>query len=118
FDVVGVGNAAATATTTITYSGTAQAEAAYTLVTRLHGSSVARDLLPGSAPRAGQPGTITLTIGAGFAGLNSAPASGHPAVAGSRQGGTPAQPAVQTRNAAASICAGLPAANRNPGTPP
>jgi hypothetical protein len=117
FTVTAIGNAPATATTMVSYSGTGQAGAAYTLTRALN-----------QAPSAdsGVSAGLTLTIGADFAGVQ-APAhrAGRPArgqLAGrTRQvsplpGGTAA--VVQTRNAAANICSGMPAANPLVGTPP
>jgi hypothetical protein len=42
------------------------------------------------------------------------PSAGHPSAGGAGTGG---QATVQSRNAGASICSGLPAANPDPGTP-
>ncbi|HEV2373681.1 MAG TPA: LCP family protein [Streptosporangiaceae bacterium] len=127
FDVVGVGNAAVpTATTTVTYSGIAQAEAAYTLTTGLKSLPAGQNLLPEPAPQAGKPGTVTLVIGGDFAGVNPPPApaagQGGKTTKHHRRHSPPSQPAtttstVQTRNAGASLCSGLPQANPNPGRP-
>ena len=125
FHVTGTGDAAATATTTVTYSGTAQADSAYTLMTGLKSAPAAQNLLAEPAPQTGQPGAVTLVIGTDFAGVN-APAAAHPASGtgkGKAAGGgtgsaSPAsQTTVQSRNAGASICSGLPQANPNPGVP-
>ena len=127
FDVIGTGDAPATSTTTVTYSGTAQADSAYTLTTALKATPAAQNLLAEPAPQAGQPGPVTLVLGGDFAGVNppAAPqqATGKgKAKAAAGSGGASVGPAsqttVQTRNAAANICSGLPAANPNPGTPP
>jgi LCP family protein required for cell wall assembly len=127
FDVISTGDAAGTSTTTVTYSGTAQADSAYTLTTALKATPAAQDLLAEPAPQAGQPGPVTLILGGDFAGVNP-PAAPHQAsgngkakaaAGGGGAGVSPAsQTTVQTRNAAASICSGLPAANPDPGTPP
>ena len=125
FHVTGTGDAAATATTTVTYSGTAQADSAYTLMTGLKSAPAAQNLLAEPAPQTGQPGAVTLVIGTDFAGVN-APAAAHPAsgtgkgkaAAGGTASPSPAtQTTVQSRNAGASICSGLPQANPNPGVP-
>jgi LCP family protein required for cell wall assembly len=122
FDVTGTGDAAATAATTVTYSGTAQAGSAYTLATALKAAPAAQNLLAEPAPQTGQPGPVTLILGTGFAGVNP-PAAAHHAT-GKGQAGrgaastSPAtQTTVQSRNAGASICSGLPQANPNPGAP-
>ena len=68
---------------------------------------------------------VTLTVGADWAGVVT-PAAHHPAKgkAKSKAAGGQAsaasqgnQATVQTRNAGASICSGLPQANPNPGVP-
>jgi LCP family protein required for cell wall assembly len=125
FDVIGVGNTGPAATTTVTYSGTAQADSAYTLMTALKATPAAQNLLQEPTPQTGAAGPVTLIIGSGWAGL-SRPAP--PAARAGQHGasGKPGKPAssaggagtIQTRNAAASICSGLPAANPNPGSPP
>jgi LCP family protein required for cell wall assembly len=109
FRVTGTGNAPPTSTTTVTYAGTAQADSAYTLMSALGAATAAENLLPEPGSRAGAPGPVTLIIGADFAGLR-VPAAPRPS-------GTPGRAAVQVRNAAASICSGLPAANPDPGRP-
>ena len=100
FDVVSVANAStATATTTVSYPGAAAA-GAYVLAHALTKNPAAQNT--------GGSGPLTLTIGADFAGVQ-APAA--------KSGGVPASagPAsVQTRNAAASICSGVPDANPSP----
>ncbi len=122
YHVIGTSDAPATSTTTVTYSGTAQADSAYTLMTALKATPAAQDLLAEPAPQTGTAGPVTLVIGSDFAGM-TAPATPHQ----SAQSGTGSAPAstaastsqatVQTRNAGASICSGLPAANPDPGTP-
>ena len=125
FHVTGTGDAAATSTTTVTYSGTAQADSAYTLMTGLKSAPAAQNLLAEPAPQTGLPGAVTLVLGSDFAGVN-APAAAHPAsgtgkgkAAGGGTGSASpaAQTTVQSRNAGASICSGLPQANPNPGVP-
>ena len=124
FDVIGTGNAPATATTTVTYSGTAQADSAYTLMTALKATPAAQNQLAEPAPQEGTAGPVTLVLGSDFTGVN-APAAPHPAAKGGKAGsgkktaaagGTGSQ-AVQSRNAAASICSGLPAGQPEPGRP-
>lgn len=128
FDVLGTGNAPATATTTVTYSGTAQADSAYTLMGALKSTPAAQNQLAEPALQTGTPGPVTLVLGSDFAGVNQPAAPQHTAKAG--QGGkgkaaasTPvpasqgSQAVVQSRNAGASICSGLPQANPNPGVP-
>ena len=76
------------------------------------------------APQTGAAGPVTLIIGSDWVGVDrrapphSAARAGHARPgrpAAGRQGGSGA---IQTRNAGASICSGLPAANPNPGSPP
>ena len=110
FDVTGVGNAAYTATTTMSYSGIAQADAAYTVMTALTTFPAGQNLLAEPAPQLGSPGTVTLTLGADFAGVKAA-GHGSNGSGGSTVLGTGTHgPSVQARNAAASICSGLPRA--------
>jgi LCP family protein required for cell wall assembly len=107
FDVVGIGDAPAMPTT-VTYSGTAQADAAYTVMTALAALPAGQNLIAEPAPQTGTAGPVTLTLGSDFAGLAS-PRVHHV--------GTSA-PTLETRNASQNICSGLPAANPDPGTPP
>ena len=126
FDVTGTGNAPATGSTTVSYAGTVQADPAYTLLTQLKGAPAAQNTLAEPAPRAGTPGPVTLTLGADWAGVVT-PAAHHASTgktgrakgkkAGSGQASPGNQATVQTRNAGASICSGLPQANPNPGVP-
>jgi len=127
FDVTGVANAVPSSTTTVTYSGIAQAESAYTVMTALKTAPAAQDLLTEPAPQVGTAGPVTLVLGTGFAGVKAPPASKagkhgkprHGKATGSSGGGGYGSPTfVQSRNAGASICSGLPAANRNSGSPP
>ena len=113
FDVIGTG-------TTVTYSGTAQADSAYTLMTALKPTPAAQNQLAEPAPQQGAAGPVTLDLGKDFTGV-SPPAAPHPAVKGGQAGshrktaapgGTGGQ-RVQSRKAAASICSGLPQANPN-----
>jgi LCP family protein required for cell wall assembly len=128
FDVTGTGNAAATSTTTVSYAGTAQADSAYSLMTQLKGTPAGQNTLAEPAPQTGVPGTVTLTLGADWAGVLT-PAAQHAAKSskakhtGQAAGGNASaaspgdQASVQNRNAGASICSGLPQANRDPGVP-
>jgi LCP family protein required for cell wall assembly len=130
FDVTGTGNAQATSTTTVNYAGTAQADSAYTLLTQLKGTPAAQNTLAEPAPQTGAAGTVTLTLGADWAGV-LAPSAQHAttgkagkgkskgkAASGTSTGASQGnQASVQTRNAGASICSGLPQANPDPGGP-
>ena len=129
YDVTGVANAVPTTTTTVTYSGTAQADSAYTLMTSLKSAPAAQDLLAEPAPQTGTAGPVTLVLGSDFGGVKPPPApqtgkaghgrARHSAASGSGSGGGGYGSAtfVQSRNAGASICSGLPAAV-NSGSPP
>jgi LCP family protein required for cell wall assembly len=129
FDVTGTGNAASTTTTTVDYAGLDQADGAYTLMTALKVSNpsdfpAGQNTLAEPASQVGHPGTVTLILGADFAGVNPpAPATHktgtgkkHKKGTGSGGGSTVAVSkaiqngpgAVQSRNAGASICSGLP----------
>jgi LCP family protein required for cell wall assembly len=118
FDVIGTGDAPATAVTTVSYAGTAQADSAYTLMIQLSPFPAAQDTLAEPAPQAGTAGPVTLVLGTDFTGVRQ-PATRQPAAGASRTGGSAAgsQAPVQARNAGASICSGLPQANPNPGIP-
>jgi LCP family protein required for cell wall assembly len=138
YDVVSVGNAAPASTTTVTYSGTAQADSAYTLMTALKAAPAAQNLLAEPAPQTGTAGPVTLILGSDFAGVKRPPAvqAGKPGHGkhgtgsgssrgsssggngGGGSGGYGSPTFVQARNAGASICSGLPAANHNSGSPP
>lgn len=118
FDVIGTGDAAATSTTTVTYSGTVQADSAYTLMTGLKATPAAQNLLAEPTPQTGQPGPVTLVIGGDFAGVNAPAAPRHAGKGKAAATTSPAsQTTVQSRNAGASICSGLPQANPDPGAP-
>jgi hypothetical protein len=131
YDVTGVANAAPTSTTTVTYSGTAQADSAYTLMTSLKASPAVQDLLAGPARQTGTAGPVTLVLGSDFAGVKPPPAppagkpghgkprgAGHPGSSASGGAGYGSPTFVQSRNAGSSICSGLPASNHNSGSPP
>ena len=123
FDVIGVGDAAATATTTVNYAGLTQADGAYTLMTELTKFPAATNTLAEPAWQVGTAGPVTLVLGSDFAGVNS-PAPAH--VAGKKgkkgkKGSGSATPSsspspsngagsVESRNAGANICSGLPPA--------
>jgi len=120
FDVTGIGNAASTTTTTVDYAGLDQADDAYTLMTALKSFPAGQNTLAEPASQAGGPGVVTLTLGTDFAGVNPAAApathrasrhrkaaSSTPAVSEAVQNGPGS---VQSRNAGASICSGLPPA--------
>jgi LCP family protein required for cell wall assembly len=130
FDVISVGDTTYSATTTVQYAGLAQADAAYTVMTALKATSAGQNTLPEPAPQVGSPGPVTLVLGADFAGVNAAaiqksagtttPGKHHKHKSSGTTGSTTVvagQPspgnsvgAVQTRNAGASICSGLPSA--------
>ena len=133
FDVTGVANATPTTATAVNYSGIAQADSAYTLMTALKSPPFAQNLLSEPAPQLGKPGTVTLILGTDFAGVNRPPKpstgkSGHakhgkpaPSSSGSSSSSSSnlSSPGfVQARNAGASICSGLPQANPSSGRPP
>jgi LCP family protein required for cell wall assembly len=105
FKVVGIGDAPATSTTTVEFNGLTQADSAYTLMTALKSAATGQDTRAESAPPAGTAGPVTLLLGTDFTGITPVTAIGHPARHHSSVS------TVQTRNAAASICSGLPPAN-------
>ncbi|HTW02575.1 MAG TPA: LCP family protein [Streptosporangiaceae bacterium] len=132
FHVTRIGNAPPAAATTVSYSGGAQAGAAYSLMGALQQPPAVLD---------GTSGPVTLTLGQGFAGIHAAAAPGSSGSGASGgQGGQPAagdaapsagqQPAgqqptvpgqsagIESRNAAANICSAMPSANPDTGTPP
>ena len=122
FVVTRIGDTTATSTTTVSFAGESQAEAAYTLMTALKSFPAGQDTLNEPASQIGAPGVITLVLGTDFAGVRPlAPAgpvkkhakkktgSARSAAAGSTPAGSPSG-GVQSRNAGASICSGLPPA--------
>jgi hypothetical protein len=113
FDVIGTGNAPPTSTTTVDYAGTAQADAAWTLMTQIKGSPAGQNTLAEPTPQVGQPGPVTLVIGTDFAGVRAAPPPGKHAA--HHNGGTAGQ--VQSRNADANACSDMPPPNSDPGAP-
>ena len=122
FDVVSVGDAAYTATTTVQYAGLAQADSAYTVMTALMAAAAGQNTLVEPAPQEGSPGPVTLILGADFKGVNpvvngaatTKPGKHHRSTKSTGGSGqpTPSNSAdtVQSRNAGASICSGLPPA--------
>ncbi len=136
FDVVGVGDAAPTANTTVSYYGVASADEAYTLMASLksfaHGQQPqAQNLLAEPAPQGGHYGTITLTLGDDYANFpvdspsvshsvtKGAPAKKGKARSKTTSSGTDAGAsvaadsstgpgAVQSRNGGQNVCSGLP----------
>jgi LCP family protein required for cell wall assembly len=124
FDVVSVGDTPYSATTTVDYAGLAQADAAYTVMTALKSAPAGQNTVLETAPQAGSQGPVTLILGADFAGVNPPPVVQpvvKPTVKGKHRKhsstSVASQPApsssagaVETRNAGASICSGLPAA--------
>ena len=90
------------------------------MTTALRATPAAQNLLAEPAPQTGRPGPVMLIIGSDFAGVNAPSARQHGSGTGQPGHGAPsatAQAAVQSRNAGASICSGLPAANPSPGVP-
>jgi len=132
YHVARVGDAPPAATTTVSYRDRAQAGAAYTLMGALRQAPAVH----GGTARGRTPGPVTLTLGQGFAGIQPPPAPGGSGGKHGQQpsqGATPSagqQPAgqeptvpgqsagIETRNAAANICSGMPSANPDTGTPP
>jgi LCP family protein required for cell wall assembly len=124
------GGAPYASTTTVQYAGTAQADAAYTVMTALNSVPAGQDTLPEEAPRAGSRGSVTLVLGGNFTGVQAPKvtqptpkATASKGTSGGSAGSTvtAANPSpstgasvVQSRNAGASICSGLPPAY-NPG---
>jgi hypothetical protein len=117
FKIVHVGNAPATAATTLSYPAGGQAGGAYALT---------QALIQAPSVESGIGGGLTLTIGADFAGVRVPPRltakrSRDQAARGTQHADSPpdgSPPAVQARNAATNICSGMPAANPQVGTPP
>jgi LCP family protein required for cell wall assembly len=107
FNVVRVGNAAAAATTTITYPGTGAAGGAYALAQDLTTTPAAQS--------AGSAGPITLTLGSDFGSVVKPAPPGKAGHSRHRHtSSTGGQAALETRNAAQNICSGVPAANPYP----
>ena len=111
FKVVGVGNSAATSTTTVDFAGLTQADGAYTLMTALKSFPAGQNTLAEPASQIGKPGPVTLILGTNFTGVN--PSATHKSASkkagsGKKGAGNSSPGAVQSRNAAANICSGLP----------
>src|SRR5262249_23133882 len=109
FKVVGVGNSAATSTTSVDFAGLTQADGAYTLMTALKSFPAGQTRRAEPARQVGKPGPVTLILGTDFTGVN--PPGTHKSAtqkAGSGRKGANGAGAVQSRNAAANICSGLP----------
>jgi LCP family protein required for cell wall assembly len=112
FDVVSVGDTSYTSTTTVDYAGLAQSDSAYTLMTALKTFPAGQNTLAEPASQIGTPGPVTLILGNDFAGVNPLPTTvGHQAKGKHRRVGHSSAGSVQSRNAGASICSGLPPAN-------
>lgn len=124
FDVLGISTGSYTSTTTVSYAGIAQADAAYTVMTALTSFPAGQDLLVEPTPQTGSPGPVTLTLGTDFAGVKApSPQRGQSVQPGKTKssgtggsgsvlatGGQNGPNSVQARNAAANICSGLPKA--------
>ncbi len=128
FDVVKVGDAPFTTTTTVTYSGVQRSDDAYTLMKALKQFPAGQDLLTEPQNQDGFNGPVNLIIGTNFDGVNppaktpaksttdlsnkkaknskakKSKASSEAAAYGSQTG----PGAVESRNAAQSVCSGLP----------
>lgn len=130
FDVIGVGNAPYASKTTVTYAGIDRADGAYTVMKALKSFPAGQNLLTEPTNQVGTPGPVNLILGANFAGVNP-PAPAHPATTPKAKSGKAGQSgassnsssgasvattsgnqsgpgSVQSRNAAANICSGLP----------
>jgi hypothetical protein len=125
FHVVGTGDAPYSSTTTVQYAGTAQADAAYTVGAALTSFPAGQNIMPEAATnQVGSPGPVTLVVGADFNGIQPAkvvsptPSATAPSkssstgttVTAANPAPTSGASAVQSRNAGASICSGLPPA--------
>jgi LCP family protein required for cell wall assembly len=126
FDVIGIGNAPYTSTTTVTYAGIDRSDSAYTVMRALKTFPAGQNLISEPQDQLGSPGPVNLILGADFAGVNppppSQPATNHKAKAGkntksgsssganlaSQSASQNGPGAVESRNAAANICSGLP----------
>jgi LCP family protein required for cell wall assembly len=128
FHVTRIGSAPSAATTTLSYPGSAQAGAAYSLMGALEQPPAVR---AGTARTTTQR-PVTLTLGQGFAGIHPPPAPGGrhhkqkaqaaaPSAGQQPNGQQPTVPGqsagIETRNAAADICSGMPSANPDTGAP-
>jgi LCP family protein required for cell wall assembly len=110
FRVTKVGDAPATAATTVSYPGSAQAGGAYRLLDAL--------AQPPSV-QAGVAGPVTLTLGTNFSGLAApSPAKGGHHRHHRRSGAAGQSTGIESRNAATNICSAMPKANPDVGAPP
>lgn len=120
------GGAAYSPRTSVQYAGTAQADAAYTVMTALNSFPAGQNTLAEDAPQTGSPGSVTLVLGGNFTGVQ-APKATRPApsttassgksgsaigstVTAANSGPRTGASQVQSRNAGANICSGLPPA--------
>jgi LCP family protein required for cell wall assembly len=125
FDVIGTGDAPYSSTTTVDYAGTAEADAAYTVGTALTAFPAGLNTLAEDAPQTGGAGPVTLILGANFNGVQppkvvspapsstaqqSKSGSAGTTVTAANPAPTTGASAVQSRNAGADICSGLPPA--------
>ncbi len=77
FDVISVGDAPYTSTTTVDFAGLTQADSAYTLMSALRSFPAGQNTLAEPASQVGTAGPVTLMLGADFAGVNP-PLRGRP----------------------------------------
>jgi len=110
YDVVSVGDSTATNTTTVTFSGVAQADSAYTLMTALKSMPTGQNLLAEPASQLGSAGPVTLILGSDFAGVKTPAQISAPTSGTTKKHHHNSNGGVQSRNAAANICKGLPKA--------
>jgi LCP family protein required for cell wall assembly len=122
FQVGSIGDAAYTPTTTVNFAGETQADGAYTLMQALKSFPAGDNTLTEPASQVGTAGAITLVLGADFTGVNppapktakskAGKGTGHDSAAGGTiaSSGTTGPGAIQSRNAGANICSGLPPA--------
>jgi LCP family protein required for cell wall assembly len=130
FDVVKVGDAPYTSTTTVTYSGVQRSDDAYTLMRALKQFPAGQNLLTEPENQDGFPGPVNLILGANFDGVNPPPVktatkttnelshkkakktskakTSSTATAAAAYGSQNGPGAVESRNAAENICSGLP----------
>jgi LCP family protein required for cell wall assembly len=123
FHVSSIGNAPYSTTTTVSYTGPAQAGGAYTLMGALE--QAPDNVQDGSGP-------VTLTLGADFNGIvppqpagqhhhRSSTSTSTPDAGQQPDGTQPVVPgqsaAIESRNAAENICSGVPDANPDTGAP-
>jgi LCP family protein required for cell wall assembly len=121
FDVTSVGNASATANTTVTYDGNNKAGDAYTLLNALNLNAFNET----PTVTSGVSGQLTLVLGSDWPSADAvlpppkpAPHRKHSKAKSKASDSSGSTAAVETRNAGTNICSGLPPANPDPGTPP